>query len=215
MTRILLADDHDIVLRGLRELIRRRPGWEVCGEARDGREAVEMATALSPDVAVIDVTMPGINGIEATRRIRAACPDTEVLVCTMHQSEELVAAVLAAGGRGCVLKAEVVRSIVTAIETVASHKPYFPAEVSDALRSAFQRAAGEHDGGAVAELLSPREREIVRLLAEGHEKGTIAERLDIKVRTVKAHQEAAMLKTGTRSLAELVHYALRNGIAEP
>jgi DNA-binding NarL/FixJ family response regulator len=204
LVRILLADDHDIVRRGLRDMIKCHPGWEVCGEARDGREAVAMAAELKPDVAVVDMAMPFLDGIAATREIRVVSPKTEVLVFTMHESEDLAAAVLAAGGRGCLLKAAAVRSVVTAIETIAAHRPYFPADATDAQRDVFRRAS-----------LSPREREIVRLLADGLDRHAIAERLGVAERTVKAHQEAAMGKTGARSVAGLVRYAVRNRIMEP
>src|SRR6476469_8851698 len=115
LVRILLADDHDIVRHGLRDMIARHPGWEVCGEARNGREAIDMATALRPDVAVVDMVMPDLDGITVTKEIRVASPATEVLVFTMHESEDLAAAVIAAGGRGCLLKSGAVRSVVTAI----------------------------------------------------------------------------------------------------
>ena len=211
MVRILLADDHDIVRHGLRDMIARHPGWEVCGEARDGREAVDMAAALKPDVAIVDMAMPVLDGIAATRGIRAASPATEVLVFTMYASEDLAAAVLAAGGRGCMLKSAAVRSVVAAVETVAAHRPYFPSDATDALRDLLRRASA---GAAAPRLLSPREREVVRLLAEGHDRRAVAARLGIAERTAKAHQEAAMLKTGARSVADLVRYALRNGIVE-
>jgi DNA-binding NarL/FixJ family response regulator len=212
VVRILLADDHDIVRHGLRDMIARHPGWEVCGEARDGREAIDMATALRPDVAVVDMAMPDLDGIAVTRGIRAASPATEVLVFTMHESEDLAAAVLAAGGRGCMLKATAVRSVVSAIETVAAHRPYFPAEATDAVRDVFRRAS---PGAAAPRLLSAREREVVQLLAAGCDRRAIAERLGLGERTVKAHQDSAMLKTGARSVAGLVRYALRNGLVEP
>ena len=167
-------------------MIARRPGWEVCGEARDGREAVDMAAALKPDVAVVDMAMPCLDGIAATREIRAVSPATEVLVFTMHNSEDLAAAVLAAGGRGCVLKVAAVRSVVTAIETVAAHRPYFPADATDAVRDVLRRAS---PGAAAPRLLSPREREVVQLLAGGHDRRAIAERLGLGERTVKTHQQ--------------------------
>ncbi|MFL5337410.1 MAG: response regulator [Geminicoccaceae bacterium] len=211
MVRILLADDHDIVRHGLREMIARHPGWEVCGEVRNGREAVAMAATLKPDVAVVDLAMPGLDGIAATREIRATSPATEVLLFTMYESEDLAAAVLAAGGRGCMLKSAAVRSIVAAIETVAAHRPYFPPDTSDAVRDLYRRASTQSEA---PRLLSPREREIVRLFAEGYDRDAIAAQLGIGARTVKAHQEAAMLKTGARSVADLVRYALRNGIVE-
>lgn len=212
MVRILLADDHDVVRHGLRDMIGRRPGWEVCAEARAGDEAVALAAALRPDVAIVDIAMPGMDGIAATRAIRAASPATEVLVFTMHEAEDLVAAVLAAGGRGCLLKSAAARSVVAAVEAVAAHRPYFPATISDAVHDQYSRAAASP---APPRLLSPREREVVRLLAEGRDRGAIASELGIGLRTVKAHQEAAMLKIGAHSVAELVRYALRNRIIDP
>lgn len=209
--RILLADDHDIVRRGLTDLIARQPGWAVCAEARGGREAIALATALKPDVAVIDMNMPDLDGLAVTREIRAASPSTEVLVFTMHDSEDLSAAVVAAGGRGCLLKSSAVRSIVTAISTVAAHRLYVSPEVPDELRGVLEHASRH---ATAPPLLSSREREVVKLLAEGRNRREIAERLGIGERTVKAHQEAAMQKTGERSIASLTRYALRNRIIE-
>src|SRR5690348_1026839 len=131
MLRILLADDHDVVRRGLRELLQEQPGWEVCGEATTGLQAVEMAKKLLPDIAVLDVTMPLLNGLEATRQIRKAVPTIEVLIFTMHESEQLIREVLAAGARGYMLKSDASRHIVSAIEALAHHKPFFSWKVSE------------------------------------------------------------------------------------
>ena len=219
MVRILLADDHDIVRHGLRQLLEHEPGWEVCGEARDGRSAVEMAEALVPDVAVLDVAMPELNGLEATRRIRAACPATEVLVFTMHESDELIAEVFAAGARGYLVKSDAPRHVVAAIEALATHQPYFSARVTAMLLEAFLRdraaSAGEdtaHGGLTAHGALTAREREVVQLLAEGRRSKDIAQRLDLSVKTVETHRAAVMRKIGAGSIADVVRYAVRNHI---
>jgi DNA-binding NarL/FixJ family response regulator len=137
MLRILLADDHDVVRRGLKELLEERPGWTVCAEAANGRQAVELALEHRPHVAVIDLTMPELNGLEATRRIREAVPETEVLVFTMHDSEELVRNVLAAGARGYLLKSDAARQLVPALESLAQHKPFFAGRISEVLLAGF------------------------------------------------------------------------------
>lgn len=211
MIRILLADDHDVVRRGLRDMIVQQPGWEVCGEARDGLEAVELATALKPEVAIVDMAMPMLDGLAVTREIRVRSPTTEILVFTMYESEDLVAAVLAVGGRGCLLKSAAVRSIIPAIATVAAHRPYFP-DASEAQAEVFRRASGNAEAPS---LFSPREREVVELLVRGLDRRSIAECLGLSERTVRAHHDSAMAKIGGRTLADLVRYAIRNGIIEP
>src|ERR687893_1117787 len=133
MLRILLADDHEIVRRGLKELLEEHAGWTVCAEAADGREAVELAVQSRPHVAVLDLSMPELNGLEATRRIRPAAPETEVLIFTMHESEELVRNVLAAGARGYLLKSAAARQLVPAVETLSQHKPFFAGRISEVL----------------------------------------------------------------------------------
>lgn len=211
MVRILLADDHEVVRHGLRDLIERHPGWEVCGEARDGREAVDQAARLKPDVAVVDMVMPVLDGVAATREICIVSPATEVLVFTMHELDDLAAAVAAAGGRGCLLKASAVRSVVTAIEAVAAHRPYFPTDTTETQNGHTLRGTA---GPASPALLSPRERDILRRLAEGQDRREISDHLGISERTVKAHLELAMEKTGAHSVVGLVRYALRHGIAK-
>jgi DNA-binding NarL/FixJ family response regulator len=215
MVRILLADDHDIVRHGLRNLLEREAGWEVCGEARDGREAVEMAAALTPDVAVLDLAMPELNGLEATRRIREACPATEVLVFTMHESEELVGEVFAAGARGYLMKSDAARHIVAAVEALAAHQPFFSTKVTAKLLEGFlrdrARSVGE-DCAATSCGLTAREREVVQLLAEGRRNKDIARRLNLSVKTVETHRAAVMRKVGAGSIADVVRYAVRHRI---
>ena len=211
MVRILLADDHDVVRHGLRHLLEQQEGWTVCGEASGGREAVELARRLRPDVAVLDVAMPDLNGLEATRQIRKASARTEVLVFTMHESERLVREVLAAGAKGYLLKSDAARSIVAAVEALAARRPYFNWKVSETILEGFLRAAAAPDGqGDGAEPLTPREREIAQLLAEGRSNKEAAIRLGIGVSTVVTHRSALMRKIGARTVVDIVRYAVRN-----
>jgi DNA-binding NarL/FixJ family response regulator len=208
--RLLLADDHDIVRRGLRALLEEQPGWQVVGEATNGREAVELALTLKPDVVVLDMSMPELNGLETTRRIRHDLPKTEVLVFTMHESEELMREMLAAGARGYLLKSDAPAHIVAAIEALLRHRPFFTWKVSQALLDKFLNAKDL----STVEPLTTREREIVQLLAEGRSNKAIASALGISVKTVETHRAAAMRKLGLGSLADLVRYAVRNRLIE-
>lgn len=215
MTRILLADDHDIVRRGLKALLQERPEWKICGEANSGRDAVELATRLQPEIAIVDLMMPDLNGLETTGRIRKVSPRTEVLVFTMHHDEELVHEVLSAGARGYLLKTDVERHIVTAVETLLRHQPYFSAQISETVLDGFLRSRREGDGLQAASRLTPREREIVQLLAEGHRNKIVAHKLGISIKTVETHRTTLMRKLGVKSIVELVRYAVRNHLTEP
>jgi DNA-binding NarL/FixJ family response regulator len=212
LVRILLADDHDVVRHGLRHLLESERGWEVCGEARDGREAVALAEQLHPDIAVLDITMPGLNGLEATRKIRVASPETEVLVFTMHESEELMQEVFAAGARGYLIKSDAARHIVAAVEALAKHQPFFSSQVSAAILGAFLREGAAKQAACGEASLTPREREVLQLLAEGHRNKEIARRLEVAVKTVETHRAAVMGKIGAGNIADLVRYAVRNRI---
>ena len=206
--RILIADDHAVVRAGLRSLLESHSGWEVCAEAPDGRDALEKATKLKPDVAVLDIGMPLLNGVEATRRIRASSPSTEILILTMHESDDLVQQVVEAGARGYILKDDADRVLLAAVDAVRQHKPYFSTRVStpplDDLASP--------DPSRTRFRLTPREREILQLLAEGKSNKEVASLLGISVNTAEAHRANIMLKLNLHSLAELVHYAIRNNI---
>jgi DNA-binding NarL/FixJ family response regulator len=212
--RILLADDHDIVRRGLRDQLTTREGWEVCGEATNGREAVAMALRLKPDVVVLDLSMPDLNGLEATRQIRRELPRTEVLIFTMHETEQLIREVLAAGARGYVLKSDAGRQLTSAVEALSRHKPFFTAKVSEALLDAFLKSNVAPDEGSVFRTLTDREREIVQMLAEGKSNKEIASQLSISVKTVETHRATVMRKLEINSIVELVHYAIRNQLVE-
>jgi DNA-binding NarL/FixJ family response regulator len=212
--RVLIADDHDIVRKGLRALIEERPGWVVCGEARSGREAVEKASQLKPDVLVVDVSMPDLNGLEATRQVRKLCPRTEVLVITHHDSDEMASEVLEAGARGYVLKSDSDRDLAHAVEALSNHKPFFTARVTEIFLA--NRGRRETDPAEVVRnRLTMREREILQLLAEGKSAKEVASLLGIALKTSDTHRTNIMRKLNVHSVAELVRYAIRNKVVEP
>jgi len=208
--RILFADDHEMVRQGLRAVIEEQHGWEVCGEARTGREAVAKALELKPDVVVMDFTMPELNGMDATRQIRAALPRTQVLILTMHESEELIPEVLAAGALGYVLKSDAAGSLVEAIQALAEQRPYFTSKVASAVLKGYLNPATRD-----TPTLTPREREIVQLVAEGKSTKEVAERLKISLKTADTHRTNIMRKLKLHSVSELVRYAIRNKLLEP
>jgi len=214
MLRILLADDHDIVRRGLRDVLNAQPNWEVCGEASNGREAVKLALQLKPDLAVLDLSMPELNGLEATRQIRRELPKTEVLIFTMHESELMIREVLAAGARGYIMKTDAGRSLIAAVEALSHHKPFFTARVSESLLDTYLKFPIKADESSAFHLLTDREREIVQMLAEGKSNKEIALLLSISVKTVETHRATVMRKLGINSIVELVHYAIRNRLVE-
>jgi len=213
--RILVADDHQVVRTGLRALLESKPGWQVCAEASNGREAVEKAGELKPDVAVLDIGMPLLNGVDATRQIRKLSPQTEILILTMHDSDQLVQEVLAAGAHGYILKDDADRNLIAAVDALRRHKPYLSSRVSEAASNA---ANPSEDGSAASHSsrnrLTPREREIVQLLAEGKSNKEIAGYLGISVKTAETHRANIMLKLDFHSLADLVRYAVRNNIIQ-
>ena len=216
MVRILLADDHDVVRRGLKALLQEHAGWEICGEAMTGREAVDLAREMQPDVAIIDLMMPDLNGLGVTSQIRKASERTQVLIFTMHHNETLIHGVLEAGARGYLLKTDAEQHVVTAVETLLRGQPYFSAQVSETVLEGFLRS-GRHAAAdsAVVPRLTPREREIIQLLAEGHRNKKIAQMLGISIKTVETHRTALMRKIGVKSIVELVRYAVRNNLTEP
>jgi DNA-binding NarL/FixJ family response regulator len=182
------------------------------GEASDGRDAIEKAAKLKPDIAVLDIGMPLLNGVEATRRIRVSSPATEILILTMHESDDLVQQVVSAGARGYILKDEADRVLIAAVDAARQHKPYFSTRISSSLTEELTPA----DGTKVSRpRLTPREREILQLLAEGKANKEVASLLGISVNTAEAHRANIMLKLNVHSLAELVHYAIRNQIIKP
>jgi DNA-binding NarL/FixJ family response regulator len=212
--RILLADDHDVVRRGIKCLIEDNPYWTVCGEARTGREAVELATALRPDVAILDLAMPELNGIEATRQITKVAPGTEILLFTIHMTEALLEEVVSAGARGYLLKSDAAQLIASAVDSVARHRPFFSPAVSAAAAGDLARGTRQHSEAHPAQALTPREREVTQLIAEGRSNKKIAILLDLSVKTVETHRAAVMRKLGVNSVAGVVRYAVRNHLTE-
>jgi DNA-binding NarL/FixJ family response regulator len=212
-TRILLADDHEIIREGLRSVLETRKDWEIVGEATNGREAVKKVAELKPDVVVMDISMPELNGLEAVRQIVKQVPRTEVLVLTMHDSEDLVRGVLDAGARGYLLKSDASRQLISAIEALRLHKPYLTPRVNEVVLRGYlgeEPLKGETSGGK----LTPREREIVQLLAEGLSSKEVAGTLHISVKTAETHRTNIMRKLDIHSVSELVRYAVRNHIIE-
>ncbi|MEI6036271.1 MAG: response regulator transcription factor [Verrucomicrobiae bacterium] len=212
---ILLADDHELILSGLKAILDGEPGWKVVGMAKNGIEAVQMAGTLCPHVAVLDISMPDLNGIEATRQIRRASPATEVLILTMHNSEVIVRDVLEAGTKGFILKTDTNRLLKTAIESLAAHQTFFTGTASDAILQGYLDPSTKPGEVETHKRLSPREREVIQLLAEAHSSKDAAAKLGISVKTIEAHRSNIMRKLNLHSVAQLVRYAIRNEIIHP
>jgi DNA-binding NarL/FixJ family response regulator len=207
MTTILIADDHAVVRSGLRALLSEQPNWQVVAEAADGKEAVAQVLKTAPDVAIIDYSLPILNGVEVTRQVRRRSPGTEVIIFTMHDNNNLIRDLLKAGALGYLLKSDAKRLLLTAVETVAEHKPFFTGMVSETLLQSFLTNANDSP-------LTTRERSVVQLISEGHTNKKIASILHISVKTVETHRTAAHRKLNLRSTADLVRYAIRNSIIE-
>lgn len=215
MTHILLADDHHVVRLGLRHLLCKHEGWTVCGEASNGRQAVDMAVELHPNVVILDLNMPEINGVEAARQIRQQVPESAIMIYTMDESEEVVREVLTAGARGIVLKSDVHSQIVAAVEALSMGKPYFTAGVVETLLKTYLSGAKRTAGSSSVEgILSARELEVIQLLADGRSNKEVANELGISTRTAEAHRAEVMRKIQVNSLAGLIRYAIRAGIVD-
>lgn len=213
--RILVVDDHDIIRRGLKQLLTAKPGWEVCGEAKTGREAVSMAEQMKPDVVVMDISMPDLNGLEAARRIHKEVPKTGILILTMHFSDQLVREVVDSGARGYILKSDADKDLVSAVEAISNKRTFFTPRASEMLLDGFSRQSyGVEPKLPLRNRLTSREREIVQLLAEGKSSKEVAVALGISVKTAETHRANIMRKLELHSVSELVRYAIKNQIIE-
>ena len=205
MTRILIADDHDVVRSGVRAILEAQAGWEVVGEAENGKDAIDQALATRPDVVVLDYALPVLNGIEATHQIRARVPGAEVLIFTMHDTATLVREVLEAGAKGFLLKSDARKFLIAAVESLAAHKPFFTGKVSETLLETYLAK-----GTATESVLTSREKSVVQLIAEGQTNKKIADVLSIGLKTVETHRASAMRKLNLDTTAALIRYAIRN-----
>jgi DNA-binding NarL/FixJ family response regulator len=217
--RILIADDHEVARRGIRSLLESHPGWEVCAEARDGRDAVELATGTKPDLVLLDIGMPNLNGLEAARQILAVNPNTAILILTMHDSDSVIREVLRAGARGFLLKSDAGRDLVAAVDALQRQRTFFTKRVSQMVLEGFlnrDKKPSDFGGDAEhsAELLTSREREVIQLLAEGRTSKEVAVTLNLSVKTAETHRTNLMRKLDLHSVADLTRYAVRNGIVQ-
>ena len=214
--RILLADDHEIVRRGLRALLEKHEGWEVCGEASDGREAVEKALQLNPDVVIVDIGMPNLNGLDTTRQLLQHDPHFKVIVLTITDSDQVIREALDAGARGFVLKSDAARDLVSAVEALQRNRMFFTPRVNDMVLAGFLDKGQNASGTLAPELpkLTPREREVVQLIAEGKSSKEVASLLNLSTKTAETHRTNLMRKLGLHSVADLTLYAVRNGIVQ-
>lgn len=210
IARVLVADDHESVRRGIGELIKAEPELELCGEARNGLEAVEKARSLKPDVAILDISMPAMNGLEAARKIIKETPAVEVMVLTVNDSEQLVEQVLSAGVRGYMLKSDIGKDLVTAIGMLSQGRPFFTTKVAHIVLGGYLESATQEE--APGQSLTARERQVIQLLAEGKSTKEVASIQGIAVKTAETHRTNVMRKLGLHSVCDLVHYAVRNQI---
>ncbi len=216
MLRILIADDHEVARGGIRAILESHAGWEVCGEAKDGRESVELAEQIKPDVILLDIGMPNLNGLEAARQILATSPSAAILILTMHDSDLVVREVLRAGARGYLLKSDAGRDLVAAVEALQQQRTFFTTRVSQMVLDGFlgRDTEEERTGTDPDAMLTTREREVVQLLAEGKTSKEVAVALNLSVKTAETHRTNLMRKLDLHSVADLTRYAVRNGIVQ-
>jgi len=210
---VLIADDHEIVRRGLRALLQEQPGWQVVAEVTNGRDAVVKANEFQPDVAILDITMPSLNGLDATKQIAKVSPSTKVIILTVHDSDQLIPKVLDAGARGYILKADAGRDLITAAKALLSNKAFFTPKVAQIVMDGYLGKGPKVSEEGFSQITG-REREIVQLLAEGKSCKEVATILGISTKTAETHRSNLMRKLNCHSVAELVRYAIRNHLVE-
>jgi DNA-binding NarL/FixJ family response regulator len=214
--QILIADDHDLIRRGLRTLLESHPGWKVCAEARDGADAISKAEKLKPHVAILDISMPELNGLDATWKIREVCPKTEVLALSVHYSDQLIRDMVEAGARGYIVKSDSDRDLVVAVEALSHHKPFFTSRATEVMSSPVNaRPSLVYNSEGRKDRLTSRERQVVQLLSDGQTSKQVAARLHMSVKTAETHRANMMRKLELHSTSELVRYAVRNQVVEP
>jgi DNA-binding NarL/FixJ family response regulator len=213
--RILVADDHPLMRRGIKSLIGSHVGWEICGEAHTGREAVTKADQLRPHIVILDISMPDLNGVDAAKRIRRVLPETEILMLSVHYSDQLILDILKVGVRGYIVKSDSDRDLVIALETLANHKPFFTPRATELILRNYNQGDTANVPEPIPRNLTTREREIVQLIAEGKSSKEVASSLCISVKTVETHRGNIMRKLQLHTKTELVRYAVRNRIIDP
>lgn len=214
--RILVADDHEVVRRGLITLLQAREGWEICGEAADGRETVDKVKQLKPDVVILDVGMPNLNGLAATRQLIQHDPTLKIIVLTITDVDEVIREALDAGARGFVLKSDAARDLVSAVEALQRNRMFFTPRVNDMVLAGFLDKGHTPAKGEVPKVptLTPRETEVIQLLAEGKSSKEVASLLNLSTKTAETHRSNIMRKLGLHSIRDLVVYAIQNNIIQ-
>jgi DNA-binding NarL/FixJ family response regulator len=214
--RILIADDHEIVRKGLKTLLASRSEWVICAEAGTGREAVALAAQHRPDIVVMDLAMPGLNGLEATRKIRKLLPKTQVVILSVHYSAQLVREVVHARARAYVMKSDASTELMLAIEALANNQPFFTSGAAKVLVDGFSRLPSDAPQTPLMhKSLTSRQREVLQLLAEGNSSKEVAVTLSISVKTAETHRVNIMRKLELHSVSQLIRYAVKNHIIEP
>ena len=212
MVKIVLADDHEVVRRGVKQALESKTNWTVVAEASNGHDAVNAVIQANPDVVIVDYSLPGLNGLEVTRRIHHHLPKAEILIFTIHDEESIIAEVLRAGARGFLLKSDTESELIAAVQAMIRHRPYFSWRVSETLLDTYLKHSDREGGTGV---LTPREREVVQLVSEGLSNKQVGRKLVLSIKTVETHRAAAMRKLGVSTTADLVRYAIRNHLIEP